>query len=75
MSLGNGLPILVIISKNELLVIKIFTIIPFISFSFVSALIFLISFLLTSFFVVIVVLFLVALVVKLCCLFDVFLVF
>ena len=73
MSLTNGLSILLIFSKNHLLVLLIFAIVSFVSFSFISALIFMISFLLltlefsfSSFFV--------ASDVKLGYLFDVFLV-
>ena len=46
MSLAKGLSILFIFSKNQLLVLLIFTIISFNSFSIISALIFIISFLL-----------------------------
>jgi len=72
MSLANGLSVLLIFSKNQLLVLLIFAIVLCISMSFISALIFLISFFLLTlrFFV----LFLVALGVRLGCLFDVFLV-
>jgi len=45
MSLANGLSILFIFSKNQLLVLLSFTIVFFDSFSFISALIFMISFL------------------------------
>ena len=75
MSLAKGLSILFIFSKNQLLVLLIFTIVSFISFSFISAQIFMISFLLSvlgfnfgGF------LFPVVLGVKLGCLFNVFLV-
>jgi len=73
MSLAKGLSILFIFSKNQLLVLLIFTVVSFISFSFISALILMISFLLLSlgFFVLF---FPVVLGVKLGCLFDVFLV-
>ena len=70
MSLANGLSILFIFSKNQLLVLLIFAT-AFVSFSFISALIFMISFLLqtwgSSF-----LLFLVALGVELGYLFDFF---
>ena len=46
MSLAKDLSILFIFSKNELLVLLIFTIVSFISFSFISAQIFITSFLL-----------------------------
>ena len=46
MSLDKGLSILFIFSKSHLLVLLIFTIVSFISFSFIFALIFRISFLL-----------------------------
>ena len=75
MSLGKGFSILSVFPKNQLLVLLIFTIVSFISFSFTSAQIFMISFLLL--FVVVVVLLLlfpVVLGVKLGCLFDGFLV-
>ena len=73
MSLAKGLSILFIFSKNQLLVLLIFTVVSFISFSFISVLILMISFLLLSlgFFVLF---FPVVLGVKLGCLFDVFLV-
>ena len=45
MSLDKGLSVLFIYSKTQLLVLLIFTIVSFISFSFISALIFMISFL------------------------------
>ena len=48
MSLANGLSILFIFSKNQLLVLLIFAIVSFVSFSFISALIFMISFLLLT---------------------------
>ena len=72
MSLAKGLSILFIFSKNRLLVLLIFTTVS-ISFSFISARMFTISFLLLilEFFVL---LFPVVLGVKLGCLFDVFLV-
>ena len=74
MSLANGLSILFILSKNQLLALLIFATVSFVSFAFISALIFKISFLLLP-------LgfsnspFLVALVVELGYLFDFFLVF
>ena len=46
-SLANGLPILFIFSKNQLLVLSIFALVSFVSFSFISALIFMIPFHLT----------------------------
>ena len=46
MSLANGLSILFIFSKNQLLVLLIFAMVSFASFSFISALIFMMSFLL-----------------------------
>ena len=48
MNLANGLSILFIFSQNQLLVLLIFAIISFISFSFISDLIFMISFLLLT---------------------------
>ena len=66
----EALSIFFIFSKNQLLVLSIFTIVSFISFSFISAHIFMISFLLLIL-VVFVLLFLVVLGVKLGCLFDV----
>jgi len=48
MSLANGLSILFIFSKNQLLVLLIFAIVSFVSFSFISALIFMISLLLLT---------------------------
>ena len=48
MSLANGLSILFIFSKNQLLVLLIFVIVFFVSISFISALIFTISFLLVT---------------------------
>ena len=48
MSLANGLSILFILSKNQLLVLLIFAMVSFVSFAFVSALIFKISFLLLT---------------------------
>ena len=48
MSLANGLPILFILSKNQLLALLIFPIISFVSFAFISALIFKIYFLLLT---------------------------
>ena len=69
MSLANGLLILFILSKNQLLALLIFDMVSFVSFSFISALVLMISFLLltlgSSF-----LLFLVALGVKLGYLFD-----
>ena len=73
MSLANGLSILFILSKNQLLAFLIFAIVSFVSFAFISALIFKISFLvltLGSSFLP----FLVALGVELGYLFDFFLV-
>ena len=61
MSLANGLSILFIFSKNQLLVLLIFAMVHFVAFSFISALIFMIVSLL---------LFLVALGVELGYLFD-----
>ena len=73
MSLTNGLSILFIFSKNQLLVLLIFAVVFFVSISFISTLIFMISFLLltlgfdcSSF--------LVPLGVRLDCLFEIFLV-
>ena len=40
MSLANGLPILLIFSKNQLLALLIFAMVSFVSFAFISALIF-----------------------------------
>ena len=73
MSLADSLSILFISSKNQLLVLLIFTIVSLISFSFISAQIFMIAFLLLilGFFIL---LFPVVLGVKLDCLFDVVLV-
>ena len=48
MSLANGLSILFIFSKNQLLVLLIFAAVSFSSFSFISYLIFMISFLLLT---------------------------
>ena len=48
MSLANGLSILFIFSKNQLFVLLIFAIVYFVSVSFISALIFMISFLLLT---------------------------
>ena len=45
MSLANGLSILFILSKNDLLALLIFAVVSFVSFAFISALIFKISFL------------------------------
>ena len=47
-SLANGLSILFIFSKNQLLVLLIFAIFSFVSFSFISDMIFMISFLLLT---------------------------
>ena len=72
MSLANGLSVLFIFSKNQLLVLLIVAIVSFVSFSFIYALIFIISFLLhwgSSF-----LLFLVVLGINLGYLFDFFLV-
>ena len=48
MSLVNGLSIFFILSKNQLLALLIFAMISFVSFAFISALIFKISFLLLT---------------------------
>ena len=48
MSLANSLSILFIFSKSQLLVLLIFAIVSFVSFSFTSTLIFMISFLLLT---------------------------
>ena len=48
MSLANGLSVLFFFSKNQLLVLLIFAIFSFVSFSFISSLIFMISFLLLT---------------------------
>ena len=48
MSLANGLSILFIFSKNQLLALLIFAMVSFVSFSFISHLIFVISFLLLT---------------------------
>ena len=48
MSLANGLSILFILSKNQLLPLLIFAMVSFVSFAFISALIFKISFLLLT---------------------------
>ena len=48
MSLANGLSILFIFSKNQLLALLIFVMVSFVSFAFISALIFKISFLLLT---------------------------
>ena len=48
MSLANGLSILFILSKNQLLALLIFAMVSFASFAFISALIFMISFLLLT---------------------------
>ena len=67
----------VIFSKDKLLVFLIFTIVSFISFSFISDLIFMISFLLLTlgyFVVVVLFLSLIALGVRFGCLFEIFLI-
>ena len=73
MCLANDMSILFILSKNQLLALLIFAMVSFISFAFISALIFQISFLLltlgSSF------PFPVALGVELGCLFDFFLIY
>ena len=48
MSLANGLSILFILSKNQLLALLIFAMVSFVSFAFISALIFTIYFLLLT---------------------------
>ena len=48
MSLANGLSVLFIFSKNQLLVLLIFAVVFFVSISFISALVFMISFLLLT---------------------------
>ena len=48
MSLANGLSILFIFSKNQLLALLIFAMVSFVSFAFISALIFMISYLLLT---------------------------
>ena len=48
MSLANGLSILFILSKNQLLALLIFSMVSFVSFAFISALIFKISCLLLT---------------------------
>ena len=48
MSLANGLSILFIFSKNQLLAFLIFAMVSLVSFAFISALIFKISFLLLT---------------------------
>ena len=48
MSLGNGLSILFIFSKNQLLALMIVTVVSFVSFAFISGKIFMISFLLLT---------------------------
>ena len=48
MSLANGLSILFIFSKNQLFVLLIFAMVSFVSFAYISALIFKISFLLLT---------------------------
>ena len=72
MSMANGLSILLIFSKNQLLLLLIFAIISFISFSFISVLTLMISFLLLTLDVF--VLFLAALGIRLDYIFDVFLI-
>ena len=74
MSLAKSLSIFFIFSKNQLLVLLIFANVSFISFSFISAQIFMISFLLLIWGFCVVVLSPVVLGVKLGCIFDVFLV-
>ena len=73
MSLAKGLSILFIFSKNQLLVLLMFTFVSFISFPIISPQIFMISFLILIL-GVFVLLFSVVLCVKLGCLFNVFLV-
>ena len=48
MSLANGLSILFILSKSQLLALLIFAMVSFVSFAFISALIFKVSFLLLT---------------------------
>ena len=72
MSLANGLSILFILSKNQLLALLIFAMVSFVSFAFISVQIFKIYFLLTVGFPISS--FLVALGVELSYLFDFFLV-
>ena len=48
MSLANGLSILFILSKNQLLALLIFAMVSFVSFAFISALIFKVYFLLLT---------------------------
>ena len=48
MSLANGLSILFLFSKNQLLPLLIFAMVSFVSFAFICALIFKISFLLLT---------------------------
>ena len=48
MSMANGLSLLFIFSKNQLSGFLFFTIVSFTSFSFISALIFVVSFLLLT---------------------------
>ena len=71
MSQANSLLIFFIFSKNQLLVLLIFVIVSFISFSFISALMFMISLLLQTLRVFLLI-FIVALSVRLHCLFNVF---
>ena len=49
MSMANGLSILFILSKNQLLALLIFAMVSFVSFAFIPALIFKISFLLQAY--------------------------
>ena len=74
MSLANGLSILFILSKNQLLVLLIFAMVSFVSFAFIFALSFKISFLLLTLGFFKFLPFLVALGVELGYLFDFFLV-
>ena len=76
MSLANGLSILFIFPKNQLWALLIFAMVSFVSFAFISALIFKICFLLLNllFKIIVALLFLVALGVKVGYLFDVSLV-
>ena len=48
MSLANGLSILFILSKNQLLALLTFAVVSFVSFAFIYALVFKISFLLLT---------------------------
>ena len=72
MSMAKGLYIFIVFSKNQLLVSLTIAIIFFVSISFISALIFMILFLLLNFSFV---LSLAGLGVKICGLFDILLVF